>query len=125
MINIVCCGYRSWAINIIKQIKDNPKIAYKYNLGGGYKTSNGWEPLGPTGYYDTFGPELSFAQILQADDPGNIAIAKFTHSGSQIIDWTPEGSMAKSRHIYPEFGARLRASGWRFDGGRGGFVICQ
>lgn len=26
MINIVCCGYRSWAINIIKQIKDNPKI---------------------------------------------------------------------------------------------------
>ena len=84
-------------------IKDNPKIAYKYNLGGGYKTSNGWEPLGPTGYYDTFGPELSFAQILQADDPGNIAIAKFTHSGSQIIDWTPEGSMAKSRNIYPEF----------------------
>ena len=84
-------------------IKDNPKIAYKYNLGGGYKTSNGWEPLGPTGYYDTFGPELSFAQILQGDDPGNIAIAKFTHSGSQIIDWTPEGSMAKSRHIYPKF----------------------
>jgi len=26
MINIVCCGYRSWAINIINQIKDNPKI---------------------------------------------------------------------------------------------------
>ena len=84
-------------------LKDNPKIAYKYNLGGGYKTSNGWEPLGLTGYYDTFGPELSFAQILQGEVPGNIAIAKFTHSGSQIIDWTPEGSMAKSRHIYPEF----------------------
>ena len=84
-------------------LKDNPKIAYKYNLGGGYKTSNGWEPLGLTGYYDTFGPELSFAQILQGEVPGNIAIAKFTHSGSQIIDWTPEGSMAKSRHIYPKF----------------------
>ena len=84
-------------------LKDNPKIAYKYNLGGGYKTSNGWEPLGLTGYYDTFGPELSFAQILQGEDSGNIAIAKFTHSGSQIIDWTPEGSMAKSRHIYPKF----------------------
>ncbi|MDG2214537.1 MAG: sialate O-acetylesterase, partial [Verrucomicrobiota bacterium] len=26
-------------------LKDNPKIAYKYNLGGGYKASNGWEPL--------------------------------------------------------------------------------
>ena len=34
---------------------------------------------------------------------GNIAIAKFTHSGSQIIDWTPEGSIAKSRHLYPKF----------------------
>ena len=44
-------------------LKDNPKIAYKYNLGGGYKTSNGWEPLGLTGYYDTFGPEPSLAQI--------------------------------------------------------------
>ena len=26
MINIVCCGYRSWAINIINQIENNPKI---------------------------------------------------------------------------------------------------
>ncbi|MDE2715197.1 MAG: hypothetical protein OSB74_12615, partial [Verrucomicrobiota bacterium] len=84
-------------------LKDNPKIAYKYNLGGGYKTSSGWEPLGLTGYYDTFGPELSFSQTLEGEVSGNIAIAKFTHSGSQIIDWTPEGSMAKSRHIYPKF----------------------
>ena len=84
-------------------LKDNPKIAYKYHLGGGYKVSQGWEPLGLTGYYDTFGPELSFAHTLQEKVAGNIAIAKFTHSGSQIIDWTPEGSMAKSRHLYPKF----------------------
>ena len=84
-------------------LKDNPKIAYKYHLGGGYKVSQGWEPLGLTGYYDTFGPELSFAHTLQGKVVGNIAIAKFTHSGSQIIDWTPEGSMAKSRHLYPKF----------------------
>jgi hypothetical protein len=84
-------------------LKDNPKIAYKYHLGGGYKVSQGWEPLGLTGYYDTFGPELSFAHTLQGKVAGNIAIAKFTHSGSQIIDWTPEGSMAKSRHLYPKF----------------------
>ncbi len=84
-------------------LKDNPKIAYKYNLGGAYKVSNGWEPIGLTGYYDTFGPELSFARTIAAKDSGNIAIAKFTHSGSQIIDWTPEGSMAKSRHLYPKF----------------------
>ena len=84
-------------------LKDNPGIAFKYSLGGGYRKSDGWEPLGHAGYYDTFGPELSFAGALQAKRLGNVAIAKFTHSGSQIIDWTPEGSMARSRHIYPEF----------------------
>ena len=39
-------------------LEDNPRIAYKYNLGGGYHVSKGWEPLGLTGYYDTCsGPE--------------------------------------------------------------------
>ncbi|MFP6872134.1 MAG: sialate O-acetylesterase, partial [Verrucomicrobiales bacterium] len=84
-------------------LKDNPAIAYKYSLGGGYRVSDGWEPLGLTGYYDTFGPELSFTHTLAGKVKGNIAIAKFTHSGSQIIDWTPGGSMAKSRHLYPRF----------------------
>jgi len=84
-------------------LKNNPSIAFKYNLGGAYKVSNDWEPLGLTGYYDTFGPELSFAGAIAAKEKGNIAIAKFTHSGSQIIDWTPEGSMAMSRHLYPKF----------------------
>ena len=84
-------------------LKDNPGIAFKYSLGGGYRKSDGWEPLGQVVYYDTFGPELSFAGALQDKRLGNVAIAKFTHSGSQIIDWTPEGSMARSRHIYPEF----------------------
>ena len=84
-------------------LKPNRDIAYKYSLGGGYKTSNSWEPLAPSGYYDTFGPELSFAQTLSQTLPGNIAIAKFTHSGTQIIDWTPAGSVAKTRNIYPDF----------------------
>jgi len=84
-------------------LKPNRDIAYKYSLGGGYKTSNSWEPLAPSGYYDTFGPELSFGQTLSQTLPGNIAIAKFTHSGTQIIDWTPEGSVAKTRNIYPDF----------------------
>lgn len=89
-------------------VNDNMKIAYKYSIGGGYKTSDSWEPLGPAGYYDTFGPELSFGQMLQEKLSDNIAIAKFTHSGSQIIDWTPEGSMAKTRHIYPAFIAFIK-----------------
>lgn len=89
-------------------LTDNPRIAFKYSLGGGFKKSVGWEPLGPAGNYDTFGPELSFANTLtnasaNQDKLENIAIAKFTHSGTQIIDWTPEGSIAKDRNIYPKF----------------------
>ena len=91
-------------------LQDNQQIAFKYSLGGGYKVSKGWEPLGPTGYYDTFGPELSFASTLQAKKVKNFAIAKFTHSGSQIIDWTPEGSMAKTRNLYPKFIAFVKES---------------
>ena len=91
-------------------LKANPKIAYRYSIGGGYKTSDGWEPLGPAGYYDTFGPELSFAATIQKKSNENIAIAKFTHSGSQVIDWTPEGSEAKSRNLYPSFVEFVRGS---------------
>ena len=90
--------------------EDNAHIAYKYSVGGGYKVSDGWEPLGPAGFYDTIGPELSFGASLSSQLSGNIAIAKFTHSGTQIIDWTPEGSMAKSRNIYPNFIAFIRES---------------
>jgi hypothetical protein len=82
---------------------NNGRIAFKYSIGGGYKTSNGWEPLGPAGYYDTFGSELSFGKALQGKIPGNIAIAKFTHSGSQMNDWTPQGTEAKDRNLYPPF----------------------
>jgi len=82
---------------------DNGEIAFKYCIGGGYKTSKGWEPLGPAGFYDTFGPELSFGRALQGKIPGNIAIAKFTHSGSQMNDWTPAGTNAKDRNLYPRF----------------------
>jgi hypothetical protein len=89
---------------------DNGRIAFKYSIGGGYKTSNGWEPLGPAGFYDTFGPELSFGKTLQGQVPGNIAIAKFTHSGSQINDWTPQGTEAKDRNLYPQFIAFIKES---------------
>ena len=94
----------------MKLLQPDPTIAYKYSLGGGYKTSNSWEPLAPSGYYDTFGPELSFGQTLSQKLPGNIAIAKFTHSGTQIIDWTPAGSVAKTRNIYPDFIEFVRAA---------------
>ncbi len=91
-------------------VEIDPEIAYRYSLGGGYKVSDGWEPLGPAGYYDTFGPELSFGAALRGKLSDNIAIAKFTHSGSQIIDWTPEGSEARSRNLYPSFLEFVRGS---------------
>jgi len=91
-------------------LQDNPGIAFRYSLGGGYRVSDSWEPLGPAGYYDTFGPELSFGKALRGKLPGNFAIAKFTHSGTQINDWTPEGSVAKSRNIYPRFLAFIKQS---------------
>jgi hypothetical protein len=90
--------------------RDNARIAFKYSLGGGYKVSAGWEPLGPAGCYDTFGPELSFGAALARKSRDNVAVAKFTHSGTQIIDWTPEGSEAKSRNLYPSFLAFVRES---------------
>ncbi|MCP4193857.1 MAG: sialate O-acetylesterase [Planctomycetaceae bacterium] len=91
-------------------LDDHPGIAFRYSIGGGYKKSGGWEPLGPAGFYDTFGPELSFGRLLKKELPGNVAIAKFTHSGSQMNDWTPDGSLAKSRHLYPQFIEFVRES---------------
>lgn len=90
--------------------KDNAKITYKYSIGGGYKASKGWEPLGPAGFYDTFGPELSFGRTLQGKVSEDIAIAKFTHSGSQMNDWTPEGTEAKDLNLYPKFIAFIQDS---------------
>lgn len=84
-------------------LRDDHGIAYRYSLGGGYLESKDWEPLGPAGYYDTFGPELSFSATLKSELRGGFAIAKFCHSGSQIIDWTPEGSEAKARNLHPAF----------------------
>ncbi|MFO1052730.1 MAG: sialate O-acetylesterase [Planctomycetota bacterium] len=88
--------------------KSRVDIAFRYSIGGGVQTSDGWEPLGPAGFYDTFGPELSFGRKLAAQRGAKVAIAKFTHSGSQIVDWTPEGSAASARNLYPAFLAFVR-----------------
>ena len=85
-------------------LDDNHSIAYRYDIAAGYKQSNGWEPLGPAGLYHNFGPELSFARAMLTKEETKFAIAKFTDSGSQIVDWTPEGSeQAPARHVYPRF----------------------
>jgi len=88
-------------------LRDQKQIPFLYSLGGGYRVSHGWEPLGPTGFYETFGPELSFGATLKKKLDGNFAIAKFTHSGSQMIDWTPEGSGTPARNLYQKFIASI------------------
>jgi hypothetical protein len=94
-----------------KALSRPQQIPYRYSIGGGVHASTGWEPLAPAGLYDTFGPEVSFgARMRKLDRRRPIAIAKFTHSGSQIIDWTPEGSVAKERNLYPAFLEFVRAS---------------
>ena len=104
-------GERSFVRDLQDDLaKDDATIAYRYSIGGGYKVSKGWEPLGPAGFYDTFGPEVSFGRALRKKVSGNIALAKFTHSGSQMNDWTPEGSVAKARHLYPQFIAFIKES---------------
>ncbi len=91
-------------------VQDNDHIPFRYSLGGGYKVSNSWEALGPRGAYGTFGPELSFGRTIRAKIGDPIAILKFTHSGSQIIDWTPEGSEASSRNLFPAFVTSVRSA---------------
>ncbi|HEX5050139.1 MAG TPA: sialate O-acetylesterase [Planctomycetota bacterium] len=96
------------ALGLASLARDNPWIAFEYDLGAGRNVSHGWEPLGPAGCYGTFGPELSFGARLRTRLEANVAIAKFTDSGSQIVDWTPEGSEAVSRNVYPRFVAFVR-----------------
>lgn len=84
-------------------VSDNHAITFRYDLAAGFKKSMDWEPLGPANLYGTFGPELSFARRIVQSNQQPFAIAKFTDSGSQIVDWSPQGSDAKSRHVYPRF----------------------
>ena len=100
------------AVTNAELAKPVPNVGFRFSLGGGVKTSDGWQALEPAGYYDTYGPELSFARSVGNDSSNQtpIAIAKFTHSGSQMNDWTPEGSIAKTRHLYPSWIKFMRQS---------------
>jgi len=86
------------------------EVLFRYSLGGGVKSSAGWEPLGPVDYLGNFGPELSFGahlrKSLAAQD--RVAIVKFTHSGAQSPDWAPRGSPETRRNLFPKLIAFIR-----------------
>jgi len=90
--------------------RDQTDVLFQYSLGGGVQKSLGWEPLGPTGFLENFGPELSFGRAMKRTlGQGEVlAIYKFTHSGAQSIDWIPEGSDVPHRNLYEDFLAGVK-----------------
>lgn len=98
-------GYESLA-------KEQRDVLFRYSLGGGVKSSTGWEPLGPVDDLGNFGPELSFGARLRKSLNANegVAIIKFTHSGAQGPDWFPNGSAESHRNLYPKLINFIRAA---------------
>lgn len=90
--------------------KPQKEILFRYSLGGGNQVSSNWEALGPVDDLGNFGPELSFGARLRRTLPTDdtIAIVKFTHSGAQGPDWSPDGSPEAHRNLYPRFSAFVR-----------------
>ena len=80
-------------------------ILFRYSLGGGIQSSRAWEPLGPVDKLGNFGPELSLGAHLRTklSSKDSIAVVKFTHSGAQAPDWSPDGSPETRRNLYPKF----------------------
>lgn len=91
-------------------LEDQTEIPFAYALGGGVWRSDGFETLGPAGPSGTFGPELSFGRALGRASHPPFALAKFTHSGAQLVDFTEKGSEASTRNLYPAWLAFVRES---------------
>jgi hypothetical protein len=90
--------------------KPQKEILYRYSLGGGTQSSQNWEALGPVDRLGNFGPELSFGAYLRRTlhTEDTIAVVKFTHSGAQGPDWSPDGSPEAHRNLYPKFSTFVR-----------------
>lgn len=82
-----------------------PKVLFRYSLGGGVERSTEWGLLGLVSQWDGFGPELSLGARLRRElDPAvGVAVVKFTHSGAQGPDWRPAGSPESHRDLYARF----------------------
>lgn len=95
-------GEEGWIADIKGTPLANPqKALFQYNIGK-VTLSAGWEYLSPINHLGNFGPELSFGQqIIPTMGAGEtLAIYKFTDSGSQSLDWLPEGSSEPYRDRY-------------------------
>ena len=98
--------------NYVSLTKDQNEVLFRYSLGGGVKSSSGWEPLGRSDYLGNFGPELSLGARLRKsiDAAQGVAVVKFTHSGAQGPDWFPDGSPESHRDLYPKLIDFIRAA---------------
>jgi hypothetical protein len=91
---------------------DQGTIPFRYALGGGVRKSSDWEPLGPVGFLGSFGPELSFGARIRATVPRDegVGIVKFTDSGAQGPDWSPDGTEESHRALYDRFIEAVRSA---------------
>ncbi len=95
-------GEEAWLADIADSPLARPQRAlFKYDLGKVTKSDH-WQALGPIDPLGNFGPELSFSRaLIPTLAVGEVpAIYKFTDSGSQSLDWLPEGSPEKYRDRY-------------------------
>ena len=98
-------GEGAWLAYIKDTPLSEPQAAlFQYNLGK-VTTSAGWQYLSPVNHLEDFGPELSFGQkmIPNMEKDEVLAIYKFTDSGSQSLDWLPEGSKEPYRDRYRDW----------------------
>ena len=99
-------GEEAWLADLKEESKGSPllepqKALFQYSLGNVHASSE-WKLLGPVDYLGSFGPELSFgrAMVPMMKSGEVLAIYKFTDSGSQSLDWLPEGSPESYRDRY-------------------------
>ncbi|MGD1978259.1 MAG: sialate O-acetylesterase [Akkermansiaceae bacterium] len=95
-------GEEAWLDDLNGTPLARPQRAlFQYHLGNTTK-STGWQALGPVNHLGDFGPELSFGQkVIPAMAKDEVlAIYKHTDSGSQSLDWLPEGSKEAYRDRY-------------------------
>lgn len=82
---------------------------FQFNLGK-VTRSEQWQLLGPIDYLGNFGPELTFGRKIIPTMKNNevAAIFKFTDSGSQSLDWLPEGSKEPYRDRYQSWISEIK-----------------
>lgn len=101
--NMVGADARSEQIQEFPRFRDmvTPRedILFSYRMGNGEDVSKGWVPLHPL---RSFGPEVTFADVVSKNVSFPIAIIKSAVGGTTIAyDWNPD-SPDRGQQLYPK-----------------------